>query len=148
MDSLTPKPLYYRGNSPGILCRGGWLGPSSNLSSMELRKIRVCCPAWNHSSIPRISSLVTIPTELLLWAGNMHVKCQNKPRSLPHMASTFIYQPQDPITTLLQSVSGETRNLSRHKLISVILKHDLGNTCWEVCIVGCGVYARNKHLGS
>jgi hypothetical protein len=67
------------------------------------------------------------------------------------MASTVICLPQDPITVQstvsISAVSGETRNLSRHKLISVVLKYD-PNTCRKVCVVGCGVYTPNKHLGS
>jgi hypothetical protein len=80
------------------------------------------------------------------------LKRQNEPSSLPHMASTFICQPRAPVTTQstvsTAAVSGETRNLSRHKLISVFLKYDHGNTWREVCIVGCGVYIPNKHSGS
>jgi hypothetical protein len=67
------------------------------------------------------------------------------------MTSTVICLPQDPVTAQstvsTSAVSGETRNLSQHKLISVVLKYDL-NTCRKVCIVGCGVYTANKHLGS
>jgi hypothetical protein len=39
--SVTPPPLYPRGESPGAYCIGGWIGLRTGLDIME--KIKVSC---------------------------------------------------------------------------------------------------------